>query len=106
MARQSFTIDVGDVGTQNKRRFLFSWYRLQDFCLPNGQLNSIRSGGDQGFNCLTDILDPAEEGQLVKEAVVNCHVKAFAVASKKAIQAGFRSHKHSFVHTALYSAWA
>lgn len=51
------SIDIGDVGPQNERRFVASRQILQERCLSDGELNGVGRGFDEGSNGGFEVFD-------------------------------------------------
>jgi hypothetical protein len=51
---------------------------LQQPCLPDGELNGIRRGRNQGPHGLDEIFDPGQKPKLVEKAMVDGNVETAA----------------------------
>ena len=92
--RQGFSVGVGDVRSQDERRFLFARDELQQAGLPDRQLNGIGAGVEHGSNGAIHVFDPCENGIFVKESMVDGDVETSAVLTKKAVKSWFCEHEN------------
>src|SRR3989449_478391 len=75
-ARQGGAVNVGHIGAQYQSRSFFAWQRLEKVRLADGQLNGVRSGGNERLDGFLQIFDALQKSAFVEKPVVDGDVEA------------------------------